>query len=48
MTQIDTSKAADAIKRGDNIEAMRLLKSNLKKDQNHIDSLYLAQSVQDI
>ena len=42
MTQIDTSKAADAIKRGDNIEAMRLLKSNLKKDQNHIDSLYLA------
>ena len=42
MTQIDTSKAADAIKRGDNIEAMRLLKSNLKKDENHIDSLYLA------
>ena len=42
MTQIDTSKAADAIKRGDNIEAMRLLKSNLNKDQNHIDSLYLA------
>ena len=42
MTQIETSKAADAIKRGDNIEAMRLLKSNLKKDQNHIDSLYLA------
>ena len=42
MTQIDTSKAADAIKRGDNIEAMKLLKSNLKKDQNHIDSLYLA------
>ena len=42
MTQIDTSKAADAIKRGDNIEAMRLLKSNLKEDQNHIDSLYLA------
>ena len=42
MKQIDTSKAADAIKRGDNIEAMRLLKSNLKKDQNHIDSLYLA------
>ena len=42
MTQIDTSKAADAIKRGDNIEAMRLLKSNLKKDRNHIDSLYLA------
>jgi len=42
MILIDTSKAADAIKRGDNIEAMRLLKSNLKKDQNHIDSLYLA------
>ena len=42
MTQIDTSKAADAIKRGDNIEAMRLLISNLKKDENHIDSLYLA------
>ena len=42
MTQIDTSKASVAIKRGDNIEAMRLLKSNLKKDENHIDSLYLA------
>jgi len=42
MTQLDTSKAADAIKRGDNIGALRFLKSNLKKDPNHIDSLYLA------
>ena len=41
-TQLDTSKAIKAVKETRFIEALRLLKLNLEKDPNHIDSLYLA------
>ena len=41
-TQLDTSKATEAIKETRFVEALRLLKLNLEKDPNHIDSLYLA------
>ena len=41
-TQLDTSKAIKAVKEARFIEALRLLKFNLEKDPNHIDSLYLA------
>ena len=41
-TQLDTSKAIKAVKEARFIEALRLLKLNLEKDPNHIDSLYLA------
>ena len=40
--QLDTSKAIKAVKETRFIEALRLLKLNLEKDPNHIDSLYLA------
>ena len=42
QTQLDTSKATEAVKEARFVEALRLLKSNLAKDPNHIDSLYLA------
>jgi len=41
-TQLDTSKATEAVKETRFVEALRLLKLNLEKDPNHIDSLYLA------
>ena len=41
-TQLDTSKATEALKETRFVEALRLLKLNLEKDPNHIDSLYLA------
>ena len=41
-TQLDTSKATKALKDAKFVEALRLLKLNLEKDPNHIDSLYLA------
>ena len=41
-TQLDTSKATEAIKETRFVEALRLLKLNLEKNPNHIDSLYLA------
>ena len=42
QTQLDISKATEAVKEARFVEALRLLKSNLAKDPNHIDSLYLA------
>jgi len=42
MSQLDTSKATQAIKQAKFSEALRLLKINLKKDPNHTSSLYLA------
>ena len=44
MTQnkLDTSRATEAVKDSRFIEALSLLESNLAKDPNHIDSLYLA------
>ena len=44
MTQnkLDISRATEAIKDARFIEALSLLESNLTKDPNHIDSLYLA------
>ena len=41
-TPLDTSKATEALKETRFVEALRLLKLNLEKDPNHIDSLYLA------
>ena len=41
-TQLDTSKATKALKDAKFFEALRLLKLNLEKDPNHIESLYLA------
>ena len=44
MTQdkLDISRATEAIKDIRFVEALGLLESNLAKDPNHIDSLYLA------
>ena len=41
-TPLDTSKATEALKETRFVEALRLLKLNLEKNPNHIDSLYLA------
>ena len=44
MTQnkLDISRPTEAIKDARFVEALSLLESNLTKDPNHIDSLYLA------
>ena len=40
--KLDISKATEAIKDARFVDALSLLESNLEKDPNHIDSLYLA------
>ena len=40
--KLDISKATEAVKETRFIEALSLLESNLAKDPNHIESLYLA------
>ncbi len=39
---LDVSKATRAVREAKFVEALRLLKSNLAEDPNHIDSLYLS------
>ena len=39
---LDVSKATTAVKEARFIEALRILKSNLSEDPNHLDSLYLS------
>ena len=39
---LDVSKASTAVKEARFIEALRILKSNLSEDPNHLDSLYLS------
>ncbi len=42
QNKLDISRATEAVKAARFVEALSLLESNLAKDPNHIDSLYLA------